>query len=194
MSKLLNQLKADHSNIFKLLCILENQIQSLQDGNKTEEPMHIIREILDYMQQYPSICHHPREELLIDMLVELLSDSDQTSLDNINKLKGQQNSIELLTPELYQQVHFAVESSYVGMIEQIKIFLDYYYKHVELEESFLFPLALQLFTDEDWQEMDGHFSDSRDPLFSRHEETENHFIYLHQMIIEYDKGLATKTA
>lgn len=194
MSKLLDQLKTDHNNICKLLCILENQIQSLQDGNKSDEPMHIIREILDYMQKYSSICHHPREEVVIDMLLELLSDSDQASLDNIQKLKGQQQSIDLLTPELYQQVHFAVESSYVGMVEQIKIFLDYYYKHVELEESFLFPLALQLFTDDDWQEIDGHFADSRDPLFSRHEETENHFIYLHQTIIEYDKGLALNTA
>ncbi|MCP3673818.1 MAG: hypothetical protein GY829_05025, partial [Gammaproteobacteria bacterium] len=113
---------------------------------------------------------------------------------NINKLKGQQYRIDLLTAELYEQVHFAVESSYAGMLEQIKIFLDYYYKHVELEESFLLPLALQLLTDDDWQEIDGHFADPRDPLFSRHEETENHFIYLHQSIIDYDKGLALKTA
>jgi len=32
MSKILDQLKADHVNICKLLCIMENQIQLLQDG------------------------------------------------------------------------------------------------------------------------------------------------------------------
>jgi len=76
------------------------------------------------------------------------------------------------------------------MIEQIKVFLDYYYKHVETEDKFLYPLALQLFSDTDWQDMDRHFEDVLDPLFTAHEETENHFIRLYKMIIDHDEGLA----
>jgi len=190
MSKLLDQLKTDHINICKLLCILEKQIQHLQDGDKSEEPMLIIREILDYMQQYPAICHHPREEVLIDMLIDLLDDVDRGTIKKLKNIKIEQASIDKLTPELYQQVHLAVESSYQGMIEQIKVFLDYYYKHVETEDKFLYPLALQLFSDTDWQDMDRHFEDVLDPLFTAHEETENHFIRLYKMIIDHDEGLA----
>ena len=190
MSKLLDQLKTDHVNISKLLCILEKQIQSLQDGNKSEEPMLIIREILDYMQQYPSVCHHPREEVLIDTLVDLIDDADQPTIDKINRIKIEHTNLEQLSPELYQQVHLSVRSSYAGMIEQIKVFLDYFYKHVQLEERFLFPLALELFSDEDWLEMDAHFTDVSDPLFTAHDETENHFIRLHQMIMEHDECMA----
>jgi len=189
MSKLLNQLKTDHINIIKLLCILENQLQLVQDGDSvemTKEPISIIREILDYMQQYPSVCHHPREDLLIDTLIELLDQCDQDTSKKIISIKRQQENIEDLTAELYQQVEFSVESNYQGMIEQIKIYLDYYYKHVEVEESFLFPLARELFSEGDWQEIDGHLSDIHDPIFTAHEETENHFIRLHKMILEHE--------
>ncbi len=52
-------------------------IQDGDNGNSAKEPILIIREILDYMQQYPSVCHHPREDVLIDMLIELLDQSDE---------------------------------------------------------------------------------------------------------------------
>lgn len=188
MSKLMDQLRSDHSNICKLLCILEKQILRIQDGEESEEAMLIIREILDYMQQYPTVCHHPREEVLIEMLIELLDSADQSTLNKVLTIKTEHSNIEQLLTELYQQVNLAVESSYEGMIEQIKIFLDFYYKVVDMEENLLFPLALQLFSEDDWREMDSHFSDILDPLFSTHEETENHFSRLRQMILEHDSG------
>jgi len=194
MSKLMDQLRADHTNIYKLLCILENQIQRLQDGAGVEEPVQIIRECLDYLQQYPSICHHPREEVLIDMLLELLDKTDMEVSKKIREIKAEHKSIELLLPELYQQVHFAVESSYEGMIEQIRIFLDLYYHHVDVEDHLLFPLAMELFSEDDWRELDAHFSDISDPLFTAHDETENHFLRLFQMIKEHDQGKAKVAA
>ena len=188
MSKLMDQLKIDHSNICKLLCILEKQIQRLQDGEESAEPMLIIQEILDYLRQYPTVCHHPREELIIEMLIELLEPADQATNDKVMALKAEHSNIEQLLPEIYQQVNLAVESSYQGMIEQIKIFLDFYYQHIESEERLLFPLAMELFSDDDWREMDSHFEDIMDPLFSAHDETEHHFLRLQEIIIEHDKG------
>ena len=106
----------------------------------------------------------------------------------------QQENIEDLTAELYDHVQFSVESNYQGMIEQIKIYLDYYYSHIEIEENFLFPLAVELFSDDDWKEIDGHLCDINDSLFTAHEETENHFIRLHKMIVNHEKERKKKTA
>jgi len=198
MSKIMDQLQTDHTNIITLLCIMENQLQLVQDGDRVgtskNEPILIIREILDYMQQYPTVCHHPREDVLIDVLIELLDQSDKEAREKIIDLKMQQENIEDLTTELYDHVQFSVESNYQGMIEQIKIYLDYYYKHIEIEEGFLFPLAIELFSDDDWKEIDGHLCDINDPLFTAHEETENHFIRLHKMIVNHEKERKKKTA
>jgi len=146
------------------------------------------------MQQYPSVCHHPREDVLIDMLIELLDQTDGEARKKIIDIKMQQENVEELTAELYQQVHFSVESNYRGIIEQIKIYLDYFYKHIEVEDYFLFPLAQELFSDDDWKDIDGHLCDINDPLFTAHEETENHFIRLHKMIMEHENQQLRESA
>lgn len=188
MSRLMEQLKTDHTNINKLLGILEKQIELLQEGNSSEQPMRIIREILDYMQQYPEVCHHPREEVLIDYLLELLETAEQSTLDRIRKIKLSHDNIEKLLMELYQQANLSVKSSYMGIIEQIKIFLEFYHEHIDMEETFIFPLALELFSKNDWRELDEHFCDVNDPLFSIQEEAENHYQLLHQMLMAHEQN------
>jgi len=163
-------------------------MQALQDGDNSDESMLIIREILDYLQQYPQVCHHPREEVIIDNLIDLIENTDQATCEKLQAIKGEHSRIEQLLHELYQQVNLAVESSYDGMIEQIRVFLDFYYNHLETEEKLIFPLAMELFSKTDLDEVDKHFSDVFDPLFTAHEETENHFRRLFKMILAHDAG------
>ena len=63
---LLEQLKADHVNAYRLLDLLEAEL----DNVNQEEPADfaLIRDIMQYMTHYPDLVHHPTEERLVRQL------------------------------------------------------------------------------------------------------------------------------
>ena len=74
MSAIMEQLKADHGNISRLMTTLDAQMVIVhEEGNADFELMH---DIMVYMTHYPDHTHHPMEDLVFDKLASRDSSAD----------------------------------------------------------------------------------------------------------------------
>ena len=66
MSKIIEILLEEHRNIEKLLLVLE---QELEVFDRSEAPDYeILQAVIEYFQDYPESCHHPKEDMVFEKL------------------------------------------------------------------------------------------------------------------------------
>src|SRR5450759_346190 len=66
MSRIIEILLEEHRNIEKLLLVLE---QELEVFARSERPDYeILQAIIQYFQDYPESCHHPKEDMVFKQL------------------------------------------------------------------------------------------------------------------------------
>ena len=62
MSRLMEELQRDHKRIDKVLTLLESQIEALE--NDGDPDLALLQDALDYVEHYPDLIHHPREDVI----------------------------------------------------------------------------------------------------------------------------------
>ncbi|MHC4710821.1 MAG: hemerythrin domain-containing protein, partial [Planctomycetota bacterium] len=80
MAEVMKVLYQDHRNLAKLLKVLERQLAVFED--RGEPDYDVIRAVLDYCTTYPDLCHHPKEDLVLDAL----SARDAAAADRVGNL------------------------------------------------------------------------------------------------------------
>src|SRR5215469_3376368 len=66
MTKLIDVLREEHRNIDKLLGVLE---QELGVFDRRERPdFDTLRAVIDYFEEYPARCHHPKEDMMVELM------------------------------------------------------------------------------------------------------------------------------
>ena len=163
MAETIRLLQEDHKNLAKLLKVLERQIAHFEDGGEVD--FDIVRGALDYCLNYPDLCHHPKEDLVFQHLLA----RDPRAADMIGDLEADHRGLAEATRKMAAAVHQLIEGggrpeAWFG--DTARTFLDAYWRHMEMEETTFFPIALQELTDADWAEIDAAVTEMTDPLFS----------------------------
>ena len=66
MSNIIQILLEEHRNIDKLLLVLEHELEVF---DRSEEPDYeILQAVIQYFQDYPENCHHPKEDMVFEKL------------------------------------------------------------------------------------------------------------------------------
>lgn len=128
-----------------------------------EEPNYkLLWTIMRYISEFPQRLHHPKEEKFIfDTLVRRTHAADNVigelrsqhadDIDLIATIRSALGDMEGSAPGAAQQFNSAVER-----------FAELTWKHMNLEEATLIPLAMQHLTDEDWREISAEFMTNGD--------------------------------
>lgn len=184
MASVLESLRSDHENIRMLLDILDTQISIFYAGQSPN--VLLIEDIVDYMRGYPALCHHPREDLVYDKLRRKASPQ---LLERIGDLRAEHDELAMLTTTFMSAVDNVLpdpcepRTRFVALARE---FLDRYRRHLELEETVLFPAALEHLGGEEWAEIDRRLVEHKDPLFG--EKLERRFANLHHAIVAVAYG------
>lgn len=189
MSNIIQILLEEHRNIDKLLLVLEHELEVF---DRSEEPDYeILRAVIDYFQDYPEDCHHPKE----DMVFEKLKMRDPAAADRIGDAQAEH---EIETERLHKLVA-AVEGILAGREFLRQTFHDAVYgfikhqrQHMDKEERLLFPAAVQRLRPEDWAAIDARLDDRKDPLFNGAVETK--FQALQRTILRWQRETETGRA
>lgn len=123
-----------------------------------------LRAMLFYIDEFPEQRHHrlesqllfpklrartPRSRALIDRL-----DADHACGEHrIRDLEHALTAFEILG-----------EPRRLTFEKNVRRYVDFYLGHMALEEQDILPLAAQVLTPADWQELDAAFASNRDPL------------------------------
>ena len=186
MSNIIQILLEEHRNIDKLLLVLEHELEVF---DRSEEPDYeILQAVIQYFQDYPESCHHPKE----DMVFDKLKVRDPAAALRIGDVEAEH---QVETMRLRRLVE-AVEEILAGreflrqtFHDVVHDFIKHQRQHMDKEERLLFPAAVQRLRPEDWAAIDARLNDRKDPLFNGAVETK--FQALQRMILRWERETET---
>ena len=163
MTRMIELLRDEHRDIEQLLKVLEDELKVF---DRRERPDYeVIQAIIDYFQDYPDCCHHPKEDMIFDKLrarnpsaakrigdVEAEHRQETERLDRVAKVVRN----ILLDREILRETFSTV----------MRDFIDHQRVHMAMEERLLFPAAANALRPEDWREIDSKWNDKTETLFN----------------------------
>ena len=186
MSNIIQILLEEHRNIDKLLLVLERELDVF---DRSEEPDYeIFQAVIQYFQDYPENCHHPKE----DMVFEKLKARDAAAADRVGDAEADHRVETLRLRRLVE----AVEDILAGreflrqtFHDVVHEFIAHQRQHMDKEERLLFPAAIKSLRPEDWADIDARLNDRKDPLFNGVIETK--FQALQRTILRWEQETET---
>lgn len=149
MNLIVEQLNDDHRQLVRVLYHLDREIKALNGLGCSRASVEKILDILDYIQVYPEIWHHPTEDLIYEVLLQKNIPEPQRLADCIED----HGVLELLTENLHSYLEqFALGNDGVRS-RLVKAGSDYVKRqldHMEHEQQTLFPLMEEFLSDGDW--------------------------------------------
>ena len=176
MSDAILLLRIEHDQTADILKIIDDQLVSGDDLD-----LDLIRSVVEYLRKYPDQCHHPVEDLVFRFVKKRNPDRSAS----VEQILHDHASLA----ESTRQVHALVESATAGDAKSdaelrgvLRKFVDMYRAHMDAEEGYFFPLALETLESVDWAEIEYALFESSDPLYDS--DTEQEYRLLRQQIEE----------
>jgi len=162
MPKIIDLLLEEHRNIEKLLLVAEHELAIFDSSGRPD--YEILQTIIQYFQDYPESCHHPKEE----MIFEKLKARDSASAKRFGDVEAEHEvetrrlqSFARAVDSVLADQEFLRESFHLAVHD----FIAHQREHLRKEELLLFPAAAKALRPEDWAEIDARLDDRKDPLF-----------------------------
>ena len=163
MTRIIETLREEHRNIEGLLLVLE---QELDVFDRNERPDYeIIQAVINYFQDYPDCCHHPKE----DMIFEKLKARDPVAAEAVGDLEAEhQNEGSRLRRVAYMIRSILTDHDVLrqSVHDTIRDFIELERKHMEMEERVLFSVAAKALRPEDWVGIEAMWSEENDSMFN----------------------------
>lgn len=182
MTRLIDVLREEHRNIEKLLGVLE---QELGVFDRRERPDYdTLQAVVDYFAEYPARCHHPKEDMIVDILkmrepaaARAVGDIEEDHRQEAERLRRLAHTIE--------SVRTGGELPRQAVDDVVRDFIAHERRHIAAEEQALFPAAVTVLRPADWARIEARMSDARDPLFNR--TVEEKFRVLADKILQWEQ-------
>ena len=182
-------LQLEHGRVAKLLELVAEQATNLVRHRPAD--LRLLRSAFDYLSQYPSQCHHPKEDLVYRKLKSRHPDIAQSLSD----LEEEHERLARLTESLSLSLRELPQSDAATndrLAERLRDFGDFYRHHMAMEERHFFPAALQSLSRNDWAEIDFAVFDQPDPLLDR--SAEDRFARLRDEVTRLGEAHKTSAA
>ncbi len=162
LARILEELREDHRNLTRLLDLLESECREVPDDG--EPDMELLRDIMHYMTVYPDAIHHPREDLVYTAMREHCTDLAE-GLENV---PGDHREIAELGATLRSDIEAIISGAAVTrqhLLEDLVNYVGHLRRHMEWEETDLFPRADSLARDNLTATVDVSMFMGDDPVF-----------------------------
>jgi hemerythrin-like domain-containing protein len=182
MTRLIDVLREEHRNIEKLLGVLE---QELGVFDRRERPDYeTLQAVVDYFAEYPARCHHPKEDMIVDVL-KMRDPAAARAAGDIETDHRQEGERLRRLAETIENVRNGGELPRQAVDDVVRDFIAHERRHIEAEERALFPAAVKVLRPADWARIDARMSDARDPLFNT--TVEQKFRALAEKILQWER-------
>jgi hemerythrin-like domain-containing protein len=163
MPKIIEILLEEHQNIEKLLLVLEHELDLFDRGARPD--YEILQSIIQYFQDYPESCHHPKEEMIFAKLQARDPDAARGfgDVEAEHELETKRlHSFARAVDSVLADQEFLRENFHLA----VRDFIAHQRQHLEKEERLLFPAAVKALQPEDWAAIDARLDAREDPLFN----------------------------
>jgi len=184
MRPALKVLRDEHLALSGIAKILKADAKLLAQGKDVDAGL--LDDIIVYIQTYTNQIHHPKEEDFLFAVMRLRS-ADSASM--LNRLHQEHEQEAVLIKDLaaaaaaYGQDKAKTRARIAAALSVYGSFLE---RHITAENEEVFPLAQEILTDADWDEIDAVFILNEDPLVGSGKR--HRFEALYQRIMSFGLG------
>lgn len=163
MHRIMEELHQDHINIDRLLKLLESELEKV--ANDGDPDLELMIDIVDYVENYPDLFHHPREDVVYRAFK--LKTVDATEI--VDRLLEEHEQLPVLTKAFRELLEEVQNSSIIISREELgkkaQVYINTQRTHLNTEEALIFPMIIENMDDEDWSILEQSLPKSNDPLF-----------------------------
>lgn len=172
----IDKLLQEHANMQRVLFAFHSQLRVLEQ-NRTPD-LILMFDTLYYMRRFPSVMHHPKEGVIFEQVLE----AGAPLRNEVERLYKQHHDLYALEESLIElvvelEVQAGKRDYAPALVELGHHYLDIQIQHMETEELFMFPKALEYLKPQGWDNIREHYDHIDDPLFSRHPAGRFQYLY-----------------
>ncbi|MCR9212069.1 MAG: hemerythrin domain-containing protein [Proteobacteria bacterium] len=182
MSQIISKLQEDHKRMMVLIKIMDREIESFSNGGPFD--YFLIETVLDYMRNFPDLCHHPTE----DLVFERLKARDEKAGEIVGDLTAEHEELGELARWFSAALNSVQQDTTLPrdwFTARARDYREALAKHIQMEETLFFPAALSALTADDWKAVEAKALNKDDPLFGHKADRE--YRALHKVIVDWDK-------
>jgi hemerythrin-like domain-containing protein len=162
MRNIVQDIRTEHTSMERLLRILEKQIEVFESGGQPD--YEITQHIILFFLDFPDQCHHPKEDLVAEKLLELQPER----AERLRGLIHQHEKLAALARRVASTIRRVLDEAELpreDVIRAAKEFVSSQRHHIEMEEVHFLPLADELLSDAHLNELDSEIFRREAPLF-----------------------------
>jgi len=162
MSAIMEQLKADHGNISRLLATLDEQMAVVH--NEENADFELMHDIMVYMTHYPDHTHHPME----DLVFRKLASQDDSAEGVVTRLEREHVGLAEKGQRFSEMLRHVVDGAMVerNVLEETgRDYVAFLRSHMEVEDTDAFPRAERALSASDWEDVASSIEARTDPVF-----------------------------
>ncbi len=180
------KLHREHANMRRILILVRLQLDLLERQGMPD--FVLLANSLYYMRKFPSMVHHPKEDLIFGKLLA----ADSSVKQEVDRLRRQHEEIYALEDRLINLV-LEIQAGKLELCSKLlelgKLYLKTQAEHVEAEERVLFPRAQRVLRQKDWKEVRDKSAGIEDPLFGNKVTERYRYLYDYLLHEAADQGL-----
>ncbi len=183
MHALLENLHRDHVNLDRLLELLESHLNAFYSGEESD--FDLIIELLEYLECYAELVHHPTEDLIFEAALDRSGDKRPT----LEKLMGQHKTLVELTRKFRQSMEGVIQGA-VMTREELEIegreYIALQRLHLDTEEGEIFDFLDDCLDEPEWRRIEESAPKYDDPVFG--ERDPDRFRILYRYLFEHQSA------
>lgn len=183
MSKIVDELRAEHAAMARLLDALERQVTLFREGGSPD--YDIVQGVIEYFCDFPDLYHHPKE----DLLARWLLDQEVEGADALRGLAAQHEELGGLTrrfAKVVQRVLDEAELPRQVFLRTAREFLESQRLHMQMEEKHFLPLAEAHLAGQNLELFEQAVFRRQDPLFGA--ESAERYARLRDDILDWERA------
>jgi hemerythrin-like domain-containing protein len=156
-------IREEHAALSAMLRSILLHLAQHRKGS-TRPDFTALRAMLFYIDEFPEKRHHRKESEVLFPKLRARTPLARELLDHLDSdhALGERNVRELERSLLAFEM--LGEARREAFETAAQLYVDFYLKHMRLEEREILPLAERALTEADWADLDQAFLDNRDPL------------------------------
>ncbi|MDE2234268.1 MAG: hemerythrin domain-containing protein [Gammaproteobacteria bacterium] len=191
VNPIIEKLRREHAGMRKIIFVIRSQLDLIE--RHAEPDLILLTNALYYMRKFPSVVHHPKEELIFEKLLARGAPVQK----EVEQLHAQHEEIYALEDNLIE-LALALQKgdpkAQAQLLEFGRHYLAVQALHVETEERILFPSALQNLKAYDWKHVRKQAVSIDDPLFGSNPSERYRYLYDYLLREAADRGISLPEA
>jgi hemerythrin-like domain-containing protein len=162
----LSIIKGEHRRLTAVVRALEYLARDAAE--RGIEPEHrLLGMVLDYIEAFPNRFHHPKEELLFEM-IDQRSATASAVLDELRAEHERVNDLAATLRDLLSRSRASEPQSLSAFAAAVATYTEFHWQHMRKEEDVVLPLAERRLQAGDWQAIETEFHTNDRLLAAEH--------------------------